>query len=132
MADKIVKTEQEWQAILTPEQYAICRRGETERPFTGAYYHCKDEGLYRCVACGNALFISDTKYDSGSGWPSFYQPVSPESVSEKTDLSHGMRRIEVTCGCCDAHLGHVFPDGPPPTGTRYCINSIALTLEKTE
>ncbi|HVM97489.1 MAG TPA: peptide-methionine (R)-S-oxide reductase MsrB [Candidatus Acidoferrales bacterium] len=132
MADKVVKSEDEWRGQLTPEQYAVCREKATERPFTGKYYHCKDDGTYRCVACGNPLFTSDTKYESGSGWPSFYQPVSPESVREEIDESHGMRRIEVMCGKCDAHLGHVFPDGPKPTGMRYCINSISLDLEKND
>ena len=132
MADNVVKSEDEWRGQLTPEQYAVCREKATERPFTGKYYHCKDDGTYRCVACGNPLFTSDTKYESGSGWPSFYQPVSPESVREEIDESHGMRRIEVMCGKCDAHLGHVFPDGPKPTGMRYCINSISLDLEKND
>ncbi|MBI3782449.1 MAG: peptide-methionine (R)-S-oxide reductase MsrB [Deltaproteobacteria bacterium] len=130
MADKVVKSEAEWRNQLSPEQYAVCREKATERPFTGKYYHCKEDGTYRCVACGNPLFTSDTKYESGSGWPSFYQPVSPDAVREEEDTSLGMRRIEVMCGKCDAHLGHVFPDGPRPTGIRYCINSLALDLEK--
>ena len=130
MADKVVKSDAEWQVELTPEQFAVCRQKATERPFTGEYYHCKEPGLYRCAACGNPLFSSDTKYESGSGWPSFYQPVEPGAVRETMDESHGMRRTEAQCSQCDSHLGHVFPDGPVPTGQRYCINSLSLRLDK--
>ena len=129
-ADKTVKSETEWQAELTPEQFNICRQKGTERAFTGEYYKSKDKGIYRCSCCGKALFGSDTKYDSGSGWPSFYAPKEPAAVKTETDTSHGMRRVEVMCSACDAHLGHVFEDGPQPTGLRYCINSISLKLEK--
>lgn len=126
MAAKIEKHDEEWRAELTPEQYAICRCSATERAFTGKYWDHKADGVYHCVACGAALFDSAHKYDSGSGWPSYWQPVGPVAVSEHEDSSHGMRRIEVRCARCDSHLGHVFPDGPRPTGLRYCINSAAL------
>lgn len=129
-AEKTVKSETEWQSELTPEQFNICRQKGTERAFTGEYYKSKDKGIYRCSCCGKALFDSDTKYDSGSGWPSFYAPKEPAAVKTDTDISHGMRRVEVMCSACDAHLGHVFEDGPQPTGLRYCINSISLKLEK--
>ena len=120
------KTDAEWREELTDEQYAVCRCSATEPPFTGKYWNHKEAGQYRCLACGVALFDSDAKYESGSGWPSFHAPVAIEAVSEHEDLSHGMRRIEARCAGCDSHLGHVFPDGPPPTGLRYCINSAAL------
>jgi peptide-methionine (R)-S-oxide reductase len=129
-AEKTVKSETEWQSELTPEQFNICRQKGTERAFTGEYYKSKDKGIYRCSCCGKALFDSDTKYDSGSGWPSFYAPKEPAAVKTDTDISHGMRRVEVMCSACDAHLGHVFEDGPQPTGLRYCINSVSLKLEK--
>jgi len=127
---KIVKTDEEWRAELTPEQYHVTRQHGTERAFTGPYLDNKDAGTYSCVACGKPLFRSETKYDSGSGWPSFYKPVEPAAVSEHTDRSHLMTRTEVRCADCDAHLGHVFPDGPRPTGLRYCMNGTALGFEK--
>ncbi len=129
MADKIRKAEAEWRRELTPEQYHILREKGTERAFTGEYAHSQTKGTYRCAACGQELFSSDTKFESGSGWPSFYQPAAPEAVESHQDTSHGMRRMEVVCARCDSHLGHVFPDGPRPTGLRYCINSASLKLE---
>jgi peptide-methionine (R)-S-oxide reductase len=126
---RVEKSESEWRAQLTPEQYKVTRLKGTERPFSGRYNSCKDRGVYRCVACGNPLFHSDHKFDSGTGWPSFFDVVSAESVREEEDRSLFMRRTEVLCARCDAHLGHVFPDGPRPTGLRYCMNSVALDLE---
>jgi peptide-methionine (R)-S-oxide reductase len=130
MADKIEKTDAEWRGELTPEQYHILRQKGTERAFTGAYCDSKTPGIFRCAGCGQELFSSDSKFDSGSGWPSFDRPSAEASVEEHRDVSHGMIRIEVTCSRCGGHLGHVFPDGPPTTGLRYCINSAALTLEE--
>lgn len=128
--DKITKSDEEWREELTPEQYAVCRRKGTEAPFSGGYYTENDAGVYHCACCGNPLFDSETKYESGSGWPSFWAPLDEAQVDAETDLSHGMRRVEVTCSRCGAHLGHVFQDGPAPTHQRYCINSVALELER--
>ena len=129
---QVDKSDEEWRQELTPEQFQVCRRKGTERAFTGKYYDCKEAGTYHCACCGKELFSSDTKYDSGSGWPSFYRPVAEDAVKTETDSSHGMVRTEVLCSACNAHLGHVFEDGPEPTGLRYCINSVSLDLEKDE
>jgi peptide-methionine (R)-S-oxide reductase len=120
------KSLEEWKASLTPEEFQVCRLAGTERPFTGKYWDHKEAGTYHCACCGKALFRSDAKFDSGTGWPSFWEPVVDGPVKQKEDHSHGMRRVEVLCAACDAHLGHVFPDGPPPTGLRFCINSVSL------
>ena len=129
MSHKIEKTDAEWQAQLSPDQYRVCRQKGTERAFTGAYYQTKDPGTYRCTCCGAPLFSSEHKYDSGSGWPSFWQPLSGDALEHHEDVTHGMRRVEITCAACGSHLGHVFADGPAPTGERYCINSLSLDLE---
>lgn len=129
MADKITKSEAEWRKQLTPIQYAVTREKATERPFSGEYEHVTTPGTYRCICCGETLFESDTKFDAGCGWPSFYKPAVDENIAEERDTSHGMIRTEVMCAKCDAHLGHVFPDGPEPTGLRYCINSASIKLD---
>ncbi len=129
MTEKIV-TEQQWREKLSPEQFEICRKKGTEHPFTGKYESCKKDGVYHCVCCGNTLFDSEVKYDSGSGWPSFWDVSHTDSISQTVDETHGMRRVEVTCQSCGAHLGHVFEDGPQPTGLRYCINSVSLDLKE--
>lgn len=129
MSDPKTKSDAEWREELTPEQYQVCRCGGTEPPFTGRYWNTKTKGTYVCAACKAPLFSSETKYDSGSGWPSFWAAIDEGAVAEKRDTSHGMVRTEILCARCDSHLGHVFPDGPPPTGLRYCTNSASLELE---
>jgi len=132
MVEKVEKSETEWRTELSPEQYEVLRNKGTERAFTGALLNNKETGMYTCAGCGAPLFSSDTKFESGSGWPSFWEPAEDDRVATHEDVSHGMRRVEVTCAACGGHLGHVFPDGPHPTGDRYCINSLSLGFEPAE
>jgi len=131
-SEKIAKTDDEWKKTLSSDEYEVCRNKATEPPFTGKYTYCKDDGIYRCTCCKNELFSSTAKFDSGTGWPSFFEPIHENSIRYETDGSYGMMRTEVMCAKCNAHLGHVFDDGPKPTGSRYCINSISLKLDKKE
>jgi peptide-methionine (R)-S-oxide reductase len=126
---KISKSDAQWREELSPEQYRILRQAGTERAFTGPFWNAKEKGIYSCAGCGEELFVSDTKFDSGCGWPSYFEPLKPDAVTEHRDVTHGMIRTEVRCASCGGHLGHVFPDGPPPTGLRYCINGHAMTFE---
>jgi len=130
--DKMVRSDDEWREQLSDEEFQVARCSATERAFTGRYWDEKEDGTYHCICCDSPLFRSESKYDSGTGWPSFFQPISEEAVGENRDESHGMVRIESVCAKCDAHLGHVFPDGPQPTGLRYCMNSASLNLKKDE
>ncbi|MBO0932801.1 peptide-methionine (R)-S-oxide reductase MsrB [Fibrella aquatilis] len=131
MMEKVIKTDDEWRQILTPEQFRVARQKGTERPYTGEYCESKEPGIYACVCCGTELFESTTKFESGTGWPSFTAPLVEDRVRLEKDYSYGMYRVEVLCAICDAHLGHVFDDGPPPTGLRYCLNSISLVLQQS-
>ena len=128
--ETVSKTDEEWQKILTPEQYRVCRKKDTERPFTGKYNDCKENGMYKCSCCGNELFDSNSKFESGTGWPSFFKPINDENIKCESDTDYGMIRTEVMCKKCGAHLGHVFDDGPQPTNLRFCINSVSLNLDK--
>jgi peptide-methionine (R)-S-oxide reductase len=132
MTEKVNKTEQEWQQTLTAEEFVVCRQKGTERPFSGEYNDSKEEGAYLCRCCGEPLFSSSAKFDSGSGWPSFFESLKNDAVKEEQDSAHGMVRTEILCNRCGSHLGHVFPDGPQPTGLRYCVNSLSLKLQKKE